>query len=71
MRVPQAVGMPGLAVLCLTPRLLPSYPRSEAGGHLRRKWMDPAYLPAANAWEDANTLAMEQDAAARCVRCRA
>lgn len=38
---------------------------SEGGGHLRRKWMDASYLPAANIWEDSNTLHLEQDAAAR------
>ncbi|EFN54146.1 hypothetical protein CHLNCDRAFT_135542 [Chlorella variabilis] len=38
---------------------------SEGGGHLRRKFMDSSYLPATNVWEDANTLHLEQDAAAR------
>lgn len=38
---------------------------SEAGGQLRRKWMDGGYAPSGGEWDDPDTLHFEQDLAAR------
>lgn len=46
---------------------LPTLPCSEAGGQLRRKWMDGGYVPSGNEWQDPNTLHFEQDLANRWV----
>ncbi|PRW60182.1 Hrd3 like [Chlorella sorokiniana] len=53
-----------------TPALMPELEESgaaqgEAGGQLRRKWMDGGYAPSGGEWEDPDTLHFEQDLAAR------